>query len=32
MDAAGFVKDLESGYREMWRDWCGQKMARPDPR
>ena len=25
MDAAGFVKDLESSYRDMWRAWCGRQ-------
>ena len=22
MDATAFVRDLEAGYRQMWRDWC----------
>jgi len=22
MDEAGFVRDLESAYRRMWRQWC----------
>lgn len=25
MDAAGFVADLESAYRGMWRTWCGSQ-------
>jgi predicted O-linked N-acetylglucosamine transferase (SPINDLY family) len=23
MDEAGFVRDLEGAYRNMWRTWCG---------
>ncbi|MBI5780856.1 MAG: tetratricopeptide repeat protein, partial [Rhodocyclales bacterium] len=26
-DATGFNADLEQAYREMWRAWCGERMA-----
>lgn len=27
MDVPGFVKDLESNYRDMWRAWCGRQTG-----
>jgi predicted O-linked N-acetylglucosamine transferase (SPINDLY family) len=27
MDAAGFTRDLERGYRDMWRRWCSTPGA-----
>ena len=27
MDEAGFVRDLEQAYREMWRKWCARDTA-----
>jgi predicted O-linked N-acetylglucosamine transferase (SPINDLY family) len=27
MDAAGFARDLEAVYREIWRDWCRAQAA-----
>ena len=27
MDAAGFTRDLETAYRNMWRIWCGKQTA-----
>ncbi len=29
MDATGFVKDLESSYRDMWRAWCARQAGQP---
>ena len=31
MDAERFVRQLESAYREAWRDWCGHAASRRDP-
>jgi len=28
MDAAAFTRDLESLYREMWREWCAKQSSR----
>ncbi len=28
LDAAGFTRDLEALYRDAWRNWCAQAMAR----
>jgi predicted O-linked N-acetylglucosamine transferase (SPINDLY family) len=25
MDEAGFTRDLENAYRQMWREWCGAR-------
>jgi predicted O-linked N-acetylglucosamine transferase (SPINDLY family) len=27
MDEARFARDVEAAYREMWRTWCGQRVA-----
>jgi protein O-GlcNAc transferase len=27
MDSAGFVRDLEAAYRQMWRTWCQSRAA-----
>ena len=27
MDEAGFTRDLEAAYRDMWRTWCGKQAA-----
>jgi protein O-GlcNAc transferase len=26
LDAAGFTRDLETLYREAWRDWCARSL------
>jgi protein O-GlcNAc transferase len=31
LDAAGFTRDLEAGYRRVWRNWCG-RTADANPR
>ena len=30
IDADRFVRDLETGFRTMWRDWC-ERRRRPKP-
>jgi predicted O-linked N-acetylglucosamine transferase (SPINDLY family) len=31
MDAAAFARDLETAFRQMWRDWCNQQASRRGP-
>jgi len=28
MDAPGFTRDIEAGYRQMWRTWCDAQSRR----